>query len=164
MKVPSFYYDNSRARYLLLEWFARHADQVGTIELRLPPAELPETWFPDLNIQLSSKDAPLARVIDVSGLNGISVGPGSFSAHISDHQCPWNEGNYRFENAEGTLKISKSDEAECELSIQALSTLIFGTHDPEIFAFRDWGNPTLALQERLRLMFPPQLPYLHERF
>lgn len=92
------------------------------------------------------------------------VEPGAFSVHISDPLCPWNEGTYLFESSEGTFQVSKHGEAECELSIQALSALLYGTHDPETFALRGWGNPTPALQQRMRQMFPPLLPDLHERF
>ncbi|GCE14736.1 GNAT family N-acetyltransferase [Tengunoibacter tsumagoiensis] len=164
MNVMVFYYDNQSTKYLLLEWLARHVDQAKTIEMRLHPGELPETWYPDLNVQLSSKDAPLARVVNVLGLDGIPIGPGAFSAQIRDLYCPWNEGNFRFENAEGVLKVTRSERADFELSIQGLSALLFGTHDPASFALREWGSPDSNAQETLRQMFPPLLPYLHETF
>lgn len=164
MEVPHFYYDDSTTRYLLLEWFARHADQVSTIELRLPPTELPETWYPDLVIQRSSLDAPLGRVIDVREMSGVKVGTGEFSVRMSDPHCPRNEGIYRFACNGGVLEVNPAEKAECDLSIQALSALIYGTHDPEIFAFRGWGNPAPQMQETMRQMFPAMVPHLHERF
>jgi hypothetical protein len=55
-------------------------------------------------------------------------------------------------------------EADCDLSVQALAALIYGTHDPGDFAIRGWGNPSPEVQEIMRAMFPPRLPYLHEYF
>lgn len=164
MQVRNFFYSHSQGKYLLLEWFARHADQVKEIELKLPPGELPETWFPDLTIQVSSQKPPMGRIIDVAGIAGMQTGPGEFSAQISDPQCPWNNGNYRFATIDGILHVTATSEAECELTIQALSALVYGTHDPESFAIRDWGDPAPDVQASMRSLFPAMLPYLHEVF
>ncbi len=164
MQVYKFHYDNSQAKYLLLEWFARHADQIKDVELKLPPYELPETWFPDMNITIGSAHAPMARIIDLQKMAGMQSGPGQFSAYVNDVQCPWNSGSYRFETVDGLLHISQSSKTDCHLSIQALSALVYGTHDPETFALREWGNPTPEIQASMRSMFPSALPYLYETF
>ena len=54
--------------------------------------------------------------------------------------------------------------SDCDLSIQALSALIYGTHDAADFAFRDRGNPLAQVQERMRSLFSPMLPYIHQFF
>lgn len=166
MLVRHFYYDDYRGRYLLLEWFARHVDQIKEVEVRLPPAELPETWMPDLNPQFRAGYPPMGRALDVARLGGMPVGPGEVTARIRDEQCPWNEGCFRFAGVDGRLQVevAAATDAECELTIQALSALIFGTHEPETFALRGWGHPSPATQETLRVMFPRMLPYLHEVF
>jgi predicted acetyltransferase len=164
MSVKHFYYDDSQGKYLLLEWFARHIDHVKEIELALPPAEHPETWFPDLAVTLSANQGAMARIIDVAKIGGMHTGPGAFSAQITDPQCPWNEGSYRFATIDGTLQVQPTQEAECHLTIQGLTALVYGTHDPETFAIRGWGNPTPELQDTMRAIFPPMLPYLHEAF
>ena len=166
MVVSRFYYHTAQGLYLLLDWIARHADQASTVEIKLPPGELPETWLADLDIQFGAFDAPMGRVLDIGRLDGLGLqaGPGRFSARILDPQCPWNEGIYTFEEKDGQLKVSQSGQAECELSIQALSGLLFGTHRPELFALRGWGNPGPDTQATMTKMFPPQLPYLHEVF
>ena len=166
MLVRNFYYDDYRGRYLLLEWFARHVDQVKEIEVKLLPAEQPETWMPDLNPQFRSGYPPMGRALDVARLGGMAVGPGSFTARIRDEQCPWNEGCLRFASLDGRLRVAPigTADVECELTSHALSALIFGTHEPETFALRGWGNPSSATQEKLRAMFPRMLPYLHETF
>src|SRR5579883_334395 len=164
MQVRDFFYSHSQGKYLLLEWFARHTDQVKEIELKLPPGELPETWFPDLTIQVSSQKPPMGRIIDVAAIAGMQTGPGEFSAQISDPQCPWNNDSHRFAAIDGILHVTPAQEAECELTIQALSALVYGTHDPESFAMRGWGDPAPDVQASMRSLFPPMLPYLHEVF
>jgi predicted acetyltransferase len=164
MEVPNFLYDDSCGKYLLLAWFARHVDQVAEIELQLLPGEQPETWIPDLSFSVSLGEAPMSRIIDVAAVGGMNCGPGMFSAHVSDAQCPWNEGRYLFTEVEGRLHVSSSETAQCTLTIQGLTALLCGTHDPESFAVRGWGNPTPALQETMRSMFPPLSPYLYEKF
>lgn len=162
MSVVRFYYDNSLAKYLLLEWLARHTDQVETVELQLPPAENPETWLADTNIKIEKVDPPMGRVLNIQKMEGMQVGQGHFSAQITDPYCAWNEGAYQFESIDGHLRVTPTDHADCELSIQAISALAFGTHNPEDFVFRGWGNP--AIIEIMRQMFPPLLPFAHERF
>ncbi len=167
MQVPRFYYDDSQGKYLLLAWFARHIDQVKEIKLRVRPDEYPETWLPDMNVAISSLEPPLGRVIAVPKVAGLHCGPGRFSARISDPFCPWNDGSYLFESTDGVLHVEQQEKSvpvDCDLDIHALSTLIYGTHEPDSFALRDWGNPSLKVQETMRSMFPPLLPYLHERF
>lgn len=168
-QVRHFYYHDSQARYLMLEWLARHIDQATSVNMRMSPAEVPETWLPDLDLRISSgvkigEGAPMGRVIDVMGIGGMQTGPGQFSAQISDSLCPWNDGAYHFETVDGLLQVRKASDADCVLTIQALSTLVYGTHDPADFVFHGWGNPPPELQATMRGMFPRMMPHLHERF
>ncbi|MBI4926401.1 MAG: GNAT family N-acetyltransferase [Anaerolineae bacterium] len=160
-----FYYQTSRARYLLLNWIARHIDQCDRAEIWLPAGEYPETWQADLQIQIEAPPRPaMCRVLDVEKIGGMNVGPGSFSAQISDPLCPWNEGTWLFEAHLGSLRVSRTSQPDCRLTIQGLSALISGTHDPQDFSLRDWGDPTPELQVLLRQMFPRLLPFMHEYF
>ncbi len=162
-RAQRFIYKNSLGRYLLLEWIARHIDQANQAEIWLPPFELPETWLADMKVQTEPAwIPPMGRVLDMETITGMGVGEGSFTAQISDPLCPWNEGVWQFESANGVLAVSKGGSAECELNINALSALFYGTHDPGDFALRDWGNPTQELRSTMRRMFPAKLPYLHE--
>ena len=164
MKVAHFWYDDIQGRYLLLEWFARHIDQIKHIEIMLPPFEHPETWWPDMKVHVASIGPPMARIINVTRLSGLHTGSGRFTARIRDEYGPWNEGTYQFESVDGHLQVSESRNADCELSIQALTSLIYGTHEPATFALRDWGNPSAELQTVMQDMFPPMQPYLREEF
>jgi hypothetical protein len=106
----------------------------------------------------------MSRVLDVERIGGMSVGVGGFSVKISDPLCPWNEGTWRFEAQAGKLVVSKTQAADCELTIQGLTALVAGSHDPQDIPLRGWGNPGSALQAIQREMFCRLTPYLHEIF
>ena len=104
------------------------------------------------------------RVLDIEKLGGMSTGDGVFSAKVIDPLCPWNEGMWRFESTGGTLQVTKSSKADCELTIQGLSALIAGTRDPQDFHLRGWGNPDTGSQTAMREMLPRLIPFMHENF
>lgn len=160
-----FYYQTSKARYLMLNWIARHIDQANTAEIWLPAFENPELWYADLEVKVETAIRPsMTRILEIEKIGGMTVGKGSFSAKIIDPLCPWNEAIWRFESIEGKLQVSKVAEADCELTIQSLSALIAGTRDPQDFPIVGWGNPDPKLQSVMREMFPAAQPYLHENF
>ena len=164
-QATRFYHRTAQAKYLLLEWIARHVDQAGNARLWLPAYEQPNTWLADLRPKIEPVFvAPMGRVLDVSGINGMETGPGNFCAQIVDPDCPWNNGTWKFESDSGKLTISPAQSADCTLTIQGLSALIYGVNDPADFAIRGWGNPTPELVTTLREIFPPKLPYLHEYY
>jgi predicted acetyltransferase len=165
LRATRFYYDTAQARYLLLQWLARHVDQASEIEIWLPPFEQPETWLADMQVRTESQErAPMGRITDVIQIGGMQTGPGCFRARVVDPLCPWNEGAWQFETVDGRLQVGQAEEAACDLTIQALTSLIYGTHDPGDFAFRGWGNPPAEVRASMRAMFPPRVPFLHEYF
>jgi hypothetical protein len=167
LRAFRFYYDTAQGKYLLLQWLARHADQATQVELSLAPFELPETWLADIKVATASDNrAPMGRVVDVAGLGGMHTGPGRFTARIADPLCPWNEKTWQFDTVDGLLRVgpANASAAGCDLSIQGLSALVYGAHDPGDFALRGWGNPTPELQAAMRAVFPPMVPHIHERF
>ncbi len=166
MTAYRFYYDTSQAKYLLLQWLARHVDQASEVELWLPPLRAAG----DLAVRPQGRDRvwpsarAMGRVVDVAEIGGMQTGPGRFAARIRDPLCPWNEGVWQFETVGGVLKVSRAEEAGCELAIQAVTALVYGTHDPGDFAIRGWGDPPPEVQATMRTMFSPKMPYLHEWF
>jgi predicted acetyltransferase len=165
LQAPYFYYRNATGKYLLLEWIARHVDQAGNIRIWLPPSEQPNTWLADIRPKLEPVFvAPMGRVLDVINVGGIKVGPGSFCAKISDPDCPWNNGTWKFDGNTGELVITPTQTSDFHLSIQGLSALVYGVNDPDDFAIRGWGNPPSDIIDTMRTMFPPMLPYLHEHY
>ncbi|MBN2303521.1 MAG: GNAT family N-acetyltransferase [Anaerolineae bacterium] len=167
MKVNGFYSSDVWGRYLLLEWMARHIDHAREATVSLPPFEQPDTWLEDLKVKFEGGFAPMARVLNVAQIGGIQAGPGTFTARVHDDHCPWNNGIYRFETADGVLHVSAlnaPDSADCDLAIQGVTALVYGAHDPATFTLRGWGDPPPAVQATMRRMFPARLPYMHEKF
>ena len=164
-RAVRFYYHTPHGKYLLLNWIARHVDQADKAEIWLSPVEQPETWFEDLNIHLEHVwISPMGRVLDVAGIAGMQVGDGSFTAKISDPLCPWNEDTWKFEGATGNLNVSPASRPDCQLTIQGLSGLVYGSHSPADFSIRGWGDPSPDVQAAMQTVFPPKMPYLHEMF
>jgi predicted acetyltransferase len=160
-----FYYRTSRARYLLLSWIARHIDQTDRAELWLPEYEYPETWLADIQVKVETAfRSAMSRVLNFEHIGGMQVGEGNFSARIVDPICPWNEDVWRFESQLGRLAVSRTSNADCELTIQGVSSLVSGVHDPQDFSPRGWGNPSSAQVLSLRRMFSGLRPFMHENF
>lgn len=160
-----FYYRTGRARYLMLNWIARHVDQADRAEIWLRADEYPELWLVDIQVTTESASrAAMSRLLDVERIGGMNVGEGSFSAQIKDPLCPWNEGAWKFESSSGNLQVSKTSKAECQLTIQGLTALIAGEHHPQDFPLRSWGDPNPVLQSTMHEMFPMMSPFLHENF
>jgi len=166
LEASRFYTRNSRGRNLLLEWIARHIDQVAQVEIQLPAFERPELWLTDLRVKTTLDFAPMGRVLDIARLGGMHCAAGGFTVQVSDPVCPWNEGCWRFETQDGCLLVSPAAQADalCTLTIQAVTALVYGTLDPQDFSMRGWGEPSLELQATLRAMFPTQFAHLHEEF
>ncbi|MBK6328077.1 MAG: GNAT family N-acetyltransferase [Chloroflexi bacterium] len=165
LRAIRFYAASPAGRYLLLDWIARHIDQANLAELWLSPTDRPETWLADLAVSTESMNrAPMGRVLDVAQMGGQQVGDGRFTAAIHDPLCPWNEGNWEFVGENGRLHVQPAAAADCALTIQGLSALVYGTHDPADFALRGWGRPDEEVQAAMRALFPPRLPHIHEIF
>lgn len=167
LEAANFYYSSSLGKYLILQWLAYHIDQVSEVILPIKPVETLETWVTDLHAHIESREwipSGMGRVLDVAGLKGLPVGKGRFTATITDQLCPWNNKTYNFESIDGKLHIEETSKAECELTIQALSAIIYGGHDPEDFQFRGWGKVPIDVQREQRSMFPRVLVHMHESF
>ena len=160
-----FYYISSRGRYLLLSWIARHIDQADRAEVWLPADEYPDTWLADIQVKVESVSrAAMSRVLDVKKIGAMNAGEGRFSARIFDPLCKWNEGVWRFEFSEGKLRVSRASKAECELTIQGLTALIAGVHDPQDIPLHGWGDIDPTIQSIQADMFPRTVPFMHEIF
>ena len=157
-------YETSEAKYQLLQWIALHIDQADRALILLPPDERPETWLSDTKVKIELYNPPMGRILDISRINGLNVGSGRFSAVINDPTCPWNEGGWRFDSIDGKLRVERDVNASDNLSIQGLTALVLGSHDPRDFACRGWGELSPASMEQATRMFPPSAPFLDEMF
>ena len=167
LRIRDFYYSTSLGKFLLLQWFAKHVDQVRQVFLPIRPNEYPETWAPDFvwgeNGQVKTWDwiSPMGRVVIVEDLSGITVGSGEVKLKIRDDDCPWNNRSFSFSAEKGILQVSPTKNYECEITIQGLSAIIYGGHLLEDFPYRGWGTLSREMNTRITALFPPKLPYLH---
>ena len=105
-EVTRFITKNAQARYLLLQFIAKHVDQVHDVQIkRMPPSERPETWFSDLSMKIDPEIwlTPMGRVVNVRELGGMTVGSGQLTLQIEDNYCDWNNGIFTFESQNGEL-------------------------------------------------------------
>lgn len=173
MVVPAFLPLTANARYAMLEWVARHTDQVKEARIQLMPGSWPELWMHDVEAHACSRDeeawaAPMGRVVSIDGLSGIGAGDGEIALEIVDEQCPWNAGTWTFRGSGGEMEVAQGGTASASLPIQAVSSLVFsGTgpgSEPETFRYRGWGVVDAATAESLCALFPPALPYIYDQF
>lgn len=165
-----FGFTSSIGRYLLLQWLARHVDQVSEIWLEVPGDMYVETWLTDLKVQINSAEPdgkradPMGKIVLLEGLQGLQVGEGRFTARITDATCPWNDGIYEFDGQGGSLRIRRVTQADCDLTIEGLTALVYTGYDPADLEWRGWGKPDAATQQQMRQLFPPIVPFLYEGF
>jgi predicted N-acetyltransferase YhbS len=155
-------------RALLLRFFARHVDQVRRIRVRVGADEMPELWATDLATDVESKTAfpdsapPMARVLTLAALEGITVGPGRAAVDLVDD--PFVTGRYVLDGTGGRLRIEPGGDGGATLTMPGLSALVYGVLDPEEVVVRGFGAmPQHAIQE-LRTLFPRAVPYLFTSF
>lgn len=170
MEVYFAYWLTENARAHMLDFMARHVDQVKHIRLPLMPGEQPHLWATDNDaITISSTEdhawnAPMARVVTVSALSGIGAGDGQVTLTINDDQAEWNRGTWTFRGEDGKLTVSEGGEPQAEISITGLSALVFSGMDPVMIGFRGWGEINADAHAIVRSIFPPVMPHLHELF
>jgi predicted acetyltransferase len=151
-------------RALLLQFFARHADQVARIVLTVGAEEVPELWgtdFPvvtDGIIAFPRKPGPMVRVLDMAKLDGTPAGNGDVTIEIVDDE--WVGGTWRLTAENGKLSVTKGTDPAGILTAAGFSALLYGVLDPmEVFT-RGLGEFTPALAQ----MFPRHMPYIFADF
>jgi hypothetical protein len=142
---------------------------VPTVQIPVLPGELPELWWNDLrdNIATTGEDAwgaPMARIVSLDALSGISAGDGEVTIAVTDDHAPWNTGVWTLRGSEGVLEVTQGGTPSATLTIQGLSALLFNGTDPEVMRFRGWGDVDAATSTQLRAIFPPRLPFINEQF
>jgi predicted acetyltransferase len=163
--AQDFLYINSQAKYLLLNWIARHIDQATKVELTLNPNITGEILFTDIRPKFEGVFvAPMARVTSLSPLNDLPCGEGTIDIQLIDPDCDWNNGNWHFYSQNGHLKISKGTKADCTLRIQGLTGLIYGVYRPEELNLRGWGEIDPQSENILERLFPPAVPFIHAMY
>ena len=151
----------------MLQFFARHVDQVARIVLTVGLDDAPELWGTDLPVAYGSRVAfpsspgPMARVLDLGAMSGMPVGEGAATVHVVDDLIG---GTYRLAGDGGRLEVTTAPDAASTLTAAGLSGLVYGVLDPIDVVARGLGSIDAAAVEPLRALFPRALPYLMADF
>lgn len=156
------------SRALLLQFFARHADQVGEVSVWVDPDEHPELWATDLAVRVETDvtypagAAPMARVLSVEGLRGMPVGSGHVSIEIVDD--PYIAGKYVLDGTSGALDITPGGNPTITLNSAGFSGLVYGVLDPSDVDLRGFGHVPADSVAQLASLFPRRTPYFFARY
>ena len=161
---------NALGRALLLEFFARHVDQVREVEVLVGPGEFPELWATDITaliqaeVSLPGSATPMARVLSLSALAGLQAGPERVVVEIPGD--PYIGGSYVLDGRSGSLEVAPASAADSEATLTAagLSGLVYGVLDPDDLVARGLGDIPADAAARLRVLFPRIHPYLYATF
>ncbi|WP_436527250.1 GNAT family N-acetyltransferase [Actinoplanes sp. HUAS TT8] len=155
-------------RALLLQFLARHVDQVSAIEVYLGADELAELWGTDMTVTTSAAvdspthNAPMVRVLDVPALAGSRVGRGGITVEIVGDDLIG--GVWQFGADDGQLTVKPGGVPEATLTVGGFSALVYGALDPvEVFT-RGLGDLDAEAMERLGVLFPTRMPYMFADF
>lgn len=159
-------------RTLLLEFFARHVDQVAQVSAVVPADETPELWATDLashteaRVAFPSSVAPMVRVLSLEALRGLAVGPGRVRVEIVDD--PYLVGDYLLEGSGGGgLEVSRGTGGRvpsATLTAAGISALVYGVLDPDELPLRGFGAVPADAAVELRSLFPRAVPHLFSEF
>jgi predicted N-acetyltransferase YhbS len=156
-------------RALLLQFFARHVDQVARVVVTIGPDEVPELWGTDLavvtegRVDLPGRGNPMVRVLDMRALEGTPVGRGSVTVEIAGDDLIG--GVWRLAGDDGRLTVTKASAApEATLTAAGFSGLVYGVLDPIEVCTRGLGTVERSAVESLGSLFPRNLPYLFADF
>jgi predicted acetyltransferase len=155
-------------RALLLQFFARHVDQVERVVVTVGVDDVPELWGTDFAVTLKSEvgfprsPGPMARVLDLEALSGIAVGDAAVTVEVVDD--PLVQGTYRLEGDGGRLAVTKGTNPAATLTVGGLSGLVYGVLDPIDVVTRGLGTVETDAIDPLRTLFPRATPYLFADF
>jgi predicted N-acetyltransferase YhbS len=157
-------YSGPLGRALLLQFFARHVDQVSRVVVKISTDEVPELWGTDLQVTTEGKvdhpthGGPMVRVLDMEALAGTRVGPGAVTIEIPDDELIG--GIWHLESVDGALVVSKGANPAATLSVGGFSALLYGVLDPIEVVTRGLGVVSPEAIPTLATMFPREMPYL----
>lgn len=159
-------------RALLLQFFARHVDQVARVKLTVGTEDVPELWATDMSVvtegrsESPSARSPMARVLDLRALSGTPAGDGTVTVEVVDDELIG--GVYRLEGDGGRLTVTKgkgdSEAAGVRLTAAGISGLAYGVLDPVDVVTRGLGRVESSAIGPLRSLFPRSMPYLFSDF
>lgn len=170
MTAPEVFWTTINGQLNVLDYMARHVDQVKQIRMQVRDGQHPHLWFTDdgettiLSNEDSSWGAPMGRIVTLFGLDGIPVGDAEATITVNDPQAPWNNGIWTLSGRGGELTVTEGGDSGGDVSITGLSAMLFSGQDPLTLPHRGWGSVNGETADALQSLFPPVTPYLHELF
>jgi predicted N-acetyltransferase YhbS len=162
-------YTGSLGRALLLQYFARHVDQVARVVLRLSSDEVPELWGTDFQVTTEGRvsfprhGGPMVRALSMTALEGTPVGRGAVTIEIPDDE--FIGGVWQVAADDGRLTVTRgSSDAAATLTAAGFSALLYGVLDPIEVVTRGLGEVSNEAVAPLATLFPRQMPYIFADF
>jgi predicted N-acetyltransferase YhbS len=155
-------------RALLLQFFARHVDQVERVTVTIGTDEVPELWGTDMAVVTQGKvdfpreGGPMVRVLDLAALSGTPVGDGAVTVEVVGDE--FIGGVHRLESDGGALRVTKGENPSAALTAAGLSGLVYGVLDPVEVVTRGLGEVGADAIGPLRALFPKKMPYIFADF
>ncbi len=167
--ADTFLSTGALGRTLLLQFLARHVDQVARVSLPVAPGEVPELWGTDLPIEVTTRvahpdsAAPMGRVLELPALAGMRVGDGAVVVEVFGDELIG--GRWALRGDGGRLVVARTEERPgATLGAPGLSALLYGVLDGPEVVLRGLGSADAASAAALSALFPRELPYLYEAF
>lgn len=158
-------------RALLLQFFARHVDQVARVVVKVGAEEVPELWGTDFAVRTEGlveyprRGGPMVRLLSIDALNGMET-PADAGVTVEVVDDPLLAGRYRISGGSGVLAVeeAKNDDPHATLTCAGLSALAYGVLEPIEVVARGLGEIAPPSLETLGALFPRRLPYLFADF
>ncbi|MFW9919951.1 MAG: enhanced intracellular survival protein Eis [Candidatus Thorarchaeota archaeon] len=160
------HWSDIEARNALLNYMYGHVDQVVTVKVPVAPINQDYWhWTKRFNIgdtKIEATGVHMARIVDVvSCLSDIPVsGTDSITVEVKDAICDWNNAIYEL-TSDGThlnAKTSDTKEVDARITIEGLTSLVYGTGSVETLVATKWLTGTKL--DVLGRWFEPRLPWL----
>lgn len=157
-------------RALLLQYFARHVDQVARVRVTIGADEVPELWGTDFAVLTQGKVAypsnggPMARLLSMEALTGtVTAAEESITVEVVDDD--FIGGRYLLAGESGRLTVEPSkNEPQATLTCAGISALGYGVLDPIEVVTRGFGQVEPSAVGPLNALFPRRMPYLFADF
>jgi hypothetical protein len=157
-------------RALLLQYFARHVDQVARVIVTIGTDEVPELWgtdFPVLTqgrVDHPSHAGPMARLLSMAALTGTATtADEAITVEVVDDD--FIAGRYQLTGEGGQLSVEPSrNEPQATLTCAGISALAYGVLDPSELVIRGFGQVDASAVGPLTALFPRRMPYLFADF
>jgi predicted acetyltransferase len=160
----------SLGRALLLQYFARHVDQVGRVIMTIGTDEVPELWgtdFPVLTqglVKQPSNSGPMARLLSMEALTGTATAAHeAITIEVVDDD--FIAGRYQLIGEGGQLTVEQSkNEPQATVTCAGISALAYGVLDPIEVVTRGFGQVEASAVASLTALFPKRMPYMFADF